>query len=269
MNGLQIFTNEELGGGIRVLEKDGQAWFVGKDVAGILGYGDGNKNSKALNNAVKGHVDEEDKGVAEMVTPGGIQKITIINESGVYALTLSSKLPKAKVFKRWVTSEVLPSIRKTGSYTNGIDIENTIRMIMTAFMEQLPAIITETVSQTITAVLNADVGNYGSRAASRFQLLDIADQPAALLTGADLEETEFWERLLLEWRRFRVFIKSKAEADKAFIALCHEKYPDLHIGLRTLYRKWNSYEKSGRQALTDGRGRHGNHRRKVVVTVEV
>lgn len=85
------------------------SWFVGKDVAEILGY---SNTRKALND----HVDDEDKGVTKCDTLGGAQEMTIINESGLYSLILSSKLPKAKEFKRWVTSEVLPSIRKHGAY---------------------------------------------------------------------------------------------------------------------------------------------------------
>ena len=94
---------------VRTIEKNGEPWFVGKDVAAILGYSD-------TADAVKKHVDPEDKGVGEMPTPGGKQRIMLINESGLYSLILSSKLPTAKEFKRWVTSEVLPSIRKTGEY---------------------------------------------------------------------------------------------------------------------------------------------------------
>lgn len=86
---------------------------MGKDVARALGYGDG----KSLANAIADHVAAEDKGVTEMVTPGGRQKMTIINESGLYSLIFCSKLESAMRFKRWVTSEVLPSIRKTGGYT--------------------------------------------------------------------------------------------------------------------------------------------------------
>lgn len=105
------FTNVEFGS-IRVMEIDGQPWLVGKDVAESLGYGKG----KSVNNAVAKHVDSEDKGVTEMMTPGGKQKIIIINESGLYSLIMSSKLPTAKRFKRWVTSEVLPSVRNNGGY---------------------------------------------------------------------------------------------------------------------------------------------------------
>lgn len=108
MNELQIFANEELGE-IRALEINNEPWFVGKDVATILGY----SNSS---DALKKRVDEEDKGVAKCDTLGGKQNLTIINESGLYSLILSSKLPNAKKFKKWVTSEVLPQIRQTGGY---------------------------------------------------------------------------------------------------------------------------------------------------------
>ena len=96
--------------------------FVGKDVATALGYSN-------VRDALSKHVDSEDKGVAKCDTLGGAQKITLINESGLYSLILSSKLPQAKAFKRWVTSEVLPQIRKTGGYiptkdANGRQLSN-------------------------------------------------------------------------------------------------------------------------------------------------
>lgn len=108
-NKIQVFSNDEFGK-VRTLMVNNEPWFVGKDVAEILGY-------KEASKAVRQHVDEDDKGGAILDTPGGKQNITIINESGLYSLILSSKLPTAKKFKRWVTSEVLPSIRKTGGYT--------------------------------------------------------------------------------------------------------------------------------------------------------
>lgn len=111
MNELKIFENDQFGK-VRVIKIDEEPWFVGKDVAAALGYGQG----KSLANAVANHVDAEDRGVTELMTPGGKQKVTIINESGLYSLVMSSKLPSAKAFKRWVTSEVLPSIRKHGIY---------------------------------------------------------------------------------------------------------------------------------------------------------
>ena len=90
-------------------DEKGEVFFVGKDVATTLGY----SNTR---DALRQHVDDEDKGVVICDTLGGTQKMTIINESGLYSLILSSKLPQAKAFKRWVTSEVLPQIRKTGGY---------------------------------------------------------------------------------------------------------------------------------------------------------
>ena len=107
-NEVKVFTNNEFGS-VRSMIINNAPWFVGKDVAMALGY---TNTRKALND----HVDDEDKGVTKCDTLGGKQKMTIINESGLYSLIMSSKLPKAKEFKHWVTSEVLPSIRKTGGY---------------------------------------------------------------------------------------------------------------------------------------------------------
>ena len=112
MSELKIFENPVFGQ-VRIVECDGEPWFVGKDVAQALGY-------KDTINALKSHVDPEDKqGGWQITTPGGTQEMTIINESGLYSLVLSSKLPTAKAFKRWITSEVIPSIRKTGGYITG------------------------------------------------------------------------------------------------------------------------------------------------------
>lgn len=123
MNDIKIFENSEFGS-IRTIEQNGEPWFVGKDVATALGYRNPRK-------AIADHVDEEDKGVTNRYTLGGNQNMTIINESGLYSLILASKLPTAKQFKHWVTSEVLPSIRKTGGF-------NTDKIIqaMVDFMAQ-------------------------------------------------------------------------------------------------------------------------------------
>ena len=108
MNDLTTFSNPEFGQ-VRTVEINGTPWLVGKDVAVALGY----KNPQR---AIRDHVDAEDKGVTKTVTPSGEQEMLIINASGLYSLILSSKMPKAKAFKRWVTSEVLPAIRKNGAY---------------------------------------------------------------------------------------------------------------------------------------------------------
>ena len=108
MNELRIFNNADFGD-IRTVEQDGGIWFVGKDIAEALGYSN-------PSNAVISHVDDEDKLRTQIKYAGQNREVSIINESGLYSLVLSSKLPSAKAFKRWITSEVIPSIRKTGSY---------------------------------------------------------------------------------------------------------------------------------------------------------
>lgn len=110
MNNLQVFKNEEFGS-IRTFVINGEPYFAGKDVADILGYSNPQK-------AIRDHVDEEDKTLNELFIVNGIKGI-LINESGLYSLILSSKMPNAKKFKRWVTAEVLPSIRKIGGYIAG------------------------------------------------------------------------------------------------------------------------------------------------------
>lgn len=108
MNNIQLFNNPEFGQIRTITDNDG-IYFVGKDVAQALGY----SNQR---DALARHVDDEDKGVVKRDTPGGVQDVTTINESGLYSLVLSSKLPSAKRFKRWVTSEVLPALRRQGGY---------------------------------------------------------------------------------------------------------------------------------------------------------
>lgn len=112
MNELQVFKNQEFGS-VRTLVINSEPWFVGKDVAEALGY----KNTK---DALAKHVDSEDKEIlkSQNATLENIPNrgVTVVNESGLYSLVLSSKLPSAKKFKRWVTSEVLPALRKTGQY---------------------------------------------------------------------------------------------------------------------------------------------------------
>lgn len=108
MNGLAIFESPKFGK-VRTLERDGEPWFVGKDVAAALGY----ENPQR---AIRNHVDDEDKRVVEMDTPGGRQPIILINESGLYSLILSSRHPIAKEFKHWVTSQVVAGTRQNGMY---------------------------------------------------------------------------------------------------------------------------------------------------------
>ena len=121
MNELQIFNSEEFGD-IRTVTIDNEPWFVGKDVAEALGYSE-------PRSAVSKKIDEADRGVAEMETPSGKQNMTIINESGLYALIFGSKLESAKRFKHWVTSDVLPAIRKTGTYQKPMTTDQKIQLL--------------------------------------------------------------------------------------------------------------------------------------------
>lgn len=119
MNELQVFSDAEFGQ-VRSALIDDEPWFVGKDIALALGYSNPQK-------AIRDHVDEEDRGVNESFTANGTP-FTLINESGLYSLILTSKLPSAKQFKRWVTTSVLPAIRKTGMYAaaNALDSGDSV-----------------------------------------------------------------------------------------------------------------------------------------------
>lgn len=116
-NNLQTWNYEN--SEIRTVEKDGEPWFVGKDVAAVLGYA-------KPENAIARHVDDEDKSITPFQGTAYETRATIINESGLYSLILSSKLPNAKKFKRWVTNEVLPSIRKHGAYMTDQTLEQAL-----------------------------------------------------------------------------------------------------------------------------------------------
>ena len=111
MQNLTVFENPAFGT-VRTVEVEGEPWLVGRDVAAALGYANPRK-------ALADHVDAEDKGVTKCYTLGGEQDMTIINESGLYSLVLSSKLPTAKKFRHWVTGEVLPAVRRHGAYLTG------------------------------------------------------------------------------------------------------------------------------------------------------
>ena len=122
---IKIFKNPQFGA-IRTMTQDGEPWFVGKDVAELLGYA-------KPQNAIATHVDDEDKTLAPIQggCSTGTQNTIIINESGLYSLILSSKLPTAKEFKRWVTSEVLPSIRKSGGYNADATMQSVVQTLAT------------------------------------------------------------------------------------------------------------------------------------------
>lgn len=137
MNELQVFNNAEFGQ-LRTTVIDGLPWAVGKDVALALGY-------VKPTDAVRKHVDDEDQGISKMETPSGMQDTVIINESGIYSLIFASKLPSAKRFRRWVTTEVLPAIRANGCYTPGeskgltpTDYVKAAQLLATCDRDRLP-----------------------------------------------------------------------------------------------------------------------------------
>ena len=139
MQQVMLFENEEFGK-FRTLVIDGEYYFVGKDIAEILGY----SNTK---DAIAVHVDEEDKRIIQRSENTTLEipnrGLTIINESGFYSLALSSKLPTAKKFKRWVTSEVLPSIRQTGNYISGTSQYSIEDIVRETICQVVPMIIQE------------------------------------------------------------------------------------------------------------------------------
>ena len=167
MNYLQIFNSSEFGN-VRTVTIDGEPWFVGKDVAEALGF----TNPR---DAISTHVFDEDKGVESIDTLGGKQKMTVVNESGLYALIFGSRLKSAQRFKHWVTSEVLPTIRKTGGYQKQLspaemmriqlgmidDHENRIENLennMTIDYGQ-QQVLGETVNHTVISILGGKESN--------------------------------------------------------------------------------------------------------------
>ena len=137
---IQIFKNDMFGEVRTMTNEKGETFFVGSDVAKALGY----KNTRK---ALIDHVDDEDRGVTKRDTLGGVQQMVIINESGLYSLVLSSKLPQAKEFKRWVTAEVLPQIRQTGGYLPTRNLRTGEALTEGEMVEEANKILARTISR--------------------------------------------------------------------------------------------------------------------------
>lgn len=181
MNKIQVFENKEFGQ-VRSMTLNGSPWFVGRDVATALGY----KNSR---DALAKHVDEEDKDVAKRDTLGGEQEVIIINESGLYSLILSSKLPAAKRFKRWVTSEVLPAIHHTGEYR--VKPKASAKPALPAEYEYFPKTfrgVPVMITPDIAHAVGRCVKDISSLVKRSSELIEGSDYK--LLTGDDIREFE-------------------------------------------------------------------------------
>lgn len=164
-NEMTIFENEDFGS-VRTLTIDGEPWMLGKDIADILGYTNTAK-------AIRDHVDDEDKLTERIVLSGQYRSAVFINESGLYSLVLLSKLPSAKRFRRWVTSEVLPAIRKTGSYSTEEKLRNSNALLEDRISSLEPkAEYYDFIMNSRKLIKISDIAyEYGTTAASFNQLL--------------------------------------------------------------------------------------------------
>nr|DAW29167.1 MAG TPA: repressor domain protein [Caudoviricetes sp.] len=176
MSELQIFKNAEFGS-IRTLTINGEPYFVGRDVAEILGYSNSRK-------ALADHVDEEDKGVTKCDTLGGTQEMTVINEGGLYSLILGSKLPTARKFKRWVTSEVLPTIRRHGVYAVDEVLANPDMLIEALLQLKAEREINQVLKETV-AVQNQQIVEMKPKASYYDVVLNCKDLVAISVIAKD------------------------------------------------------------------------------------
>ena len=182
MSNLQVFNNAEFGS-VRSLMVNGEPYFVGKDVTDILGYSNSRK-------AIGDHVDEEDKGVTKCDTLGGVQDMVIINESGLYSLILSSQLPAAKRFKRWITGEVIPSIRKNGGYIAGQESMSPEQIVAQALVvaQQIIADRDKQIEAMRPKALFADAVSASDSAILMRELAKLLKQ-----NGVDTGEKRLWK----------------------------------------------------------------------------
>ena len=188
MNELKIFESPDFGK-VRTMEINGEPYFVGKDVAEILGY-------KDTSDAMKRHVDNEDKLTRCFTDSGQNREMYIINESGLYSLILSSKLPKAKEFKRWVTSEVLPSIRKHGAYAVD-ELINDPELAIKAFTALKEERIKNKQLETTVAVQTQQISELKPKATYYDVILNCKDLVSVTEIAKDYGKSAKWLNNLL------------------------------------------------------------------------
>ena len=224
-NELQVFENENLGS-LRTVEIDNQIWFVGKDVALILGY----KNTKQ---AIIAHVENEDKLRYKFDTPAQKRDVIIINESGLYSLLLSSKLPKAKEFKHWVTSEILPSIRKNKSYSvNNSSFEETLKMIA-----QNVLLLTEIVKQNSQRLYDLEKRNEIKQVPEMSIRAEINKIIRSYAVKEEISISQAWKELYQEFY-YRKHINISKRADRLNVSkLDYAEENDLLEDLKLIAQK--------------------------------
>lgn len=237
MNDLREFSYD--GRQVRAVEIGGEPWWVLKDVCDVLGL----LNARSVADRL------DDDEVSKFDLRGLSGESNIINESGLYNVIIRSDKPEARRFKRWVTHEVLPSIRRTGMYAAGAAIEAKLDAAVLGIAERVAGKLPELLGAALKLTLDREI--------TEVKKIGQNYNP----TEDEWKEIEYWTGILTEWRDFRRLVKNKAKADKDFLQYYNTKYPDAHIGLNMLYRKFRDFNEKGGLALIDRRGKHGNHRR--------
>lgn len=239
MNELQIFSNEQFGS-VRVIEQNGEPWFVGKDVADILGYTNQNE-------AIQDHVDEEDKLNSKTLSSFelnlGQRGGWLINESGLYSLIMSSKMPKAKQFKRWVTSEVLPSIRKHGLYAVDevlADPDILISALMELKEERRKA---KTLEDTV-AVQNQQIAEMRPKASYYDVVLNCKDLVSISVIAKDYgwsakRMNDYLHEKGVQYRQGKIWLLYQKYAERGYTNTKTHSYPgsdgELHTSVHTYW----------------------------------
>lgn len=237
MNGLEIFKNEEFGE-VRTLVLGDEPWFVGKDVAVILGYSNPRK-------AIGDHVDKEDKtdGVTIRDSIGREQHPILINESGLYSLILSSKLPTAKKFKRWVTSEVLPAIRRHGLYAVDEVLENP-DMLISALTSLKAERARNTELEETVAIQSQQIAELKPKASYYDLVLNNKDLVSISVIAKDYgwsaqRMNEYLHKKGVQYKRQKIWLLYQRYAEKGYTSTKTHSYlgsdGDVHISVSTCW----------------------------------
>lgn len=231
MNEIKIFENAEFGE-IRTIEINGEPWLVGKDIGQILGY---DRPDKALEK----HVDEDDKLMAQIRTSGQNRNVYVINESGLYSLILSSKLPSAKKFKHWVTSDVLPTIRKHGLYAIDDVLANPDTLIQALTELKKERKLNAGYQQTI-AVQNQQIAEMQPKASYYDVVLNCKDLVAISSISKDYgwsatKMNRYLHEKGIQYKQGDIWLLYQKHAEKGYTSTKIQSYNgnDGHIHTRT------------------------------------